>query len=119
VFPTEFAGNGRLETDIFRRVPLVDQRVCDQGFVETEYEVSQRFHFIFGVGVFETYEIAVTGKNKHADDAGDQAAKLRIHGVVLEICAVNIRKSNTVIPGAPLKYLTFMRTKTRVCHIIC
>src|SRR4029079_13227954 len=68
VFPTKFTGDGGFEADVFRRVPMVDQGVGDEGFVETEYEVSQRFHFIFGVGVFETYEIAVTGKNKHADD---------------------------------------------------
>src|SRR5580704_11340360 len=59
MFPTEFTCDRRLEGNIFGRIPVVDQRVGDQGFIETEYQISQRRHFIFGVGKIEVDQVTV------------------------------------------------------------
>ncbi len=68
MFPPEAARYPGLEFDIFRRVPLVDQGVRNKGLVETEGQVAERGDFVFGIGVVEADETAVTGEKKENAD---------------------------------------------------
>src|SRR5450432_281257 len=62
VFPAKFSGDSRLEGDIFSRIPMVDQRVGDEAFIETENQVGKRCNFIFCIGKIKIDEVAIAGK---------------------------------------------------------
>jgi hypothetical protein len=61
MFPTEPALDLWFERNIFGGIPLIQQGIRHQGFIETENQVTEGLHFSFGIGITQGNCTTITG----------------------------------------------------------